>query len=133
MEYIIINKRLSNPVFYELYNSAELAASRNQTGLLLDLIFVAIDEVSLISGWNFSDEIQAADLTNVMVRVNLTGSDTSDVVFVEVLLLPATFFDTNIKEVDFTDAILDEAQVKNYEKASCINFKTGVDRCLGCK
>ena len=79
--------------------------------MLLDLIFVAIDEVSLISGWDFSDEIQAVDLTNVMVRVSLTG-DMSDSVFVEALLLRATFFDTNIKEVDFTDAILDRVQVK---------------------
>jgi uncharacterized protein YjbI with pentapeptide repeats len=81
--------------------------------------------------------LHGADLTNAMVdQVKLTGADLSDAVLKEALLLRSTFTDVNIDSADFTDAILDGAQIKELcHKASGVNSKTGVETrySLGCR
>ncbi|MDX2100414.1 MAG: pentapeptide repeat-containing protein [Leptolyngbyaceae cyanobacterium bins.59] len=80
--------------------------------------------------------LHGADLTGALVDlVNFTGANLGDAVLVESLLLRSTFKDTDITGADFTDAILDGAQVKELcQKASGINSKTGVATrdSLGC-
>ncbi len=81
--------------------------------------------------------LHGADLSNAMVdQVKFAGADLSDAVFIEALLLRSTFTDVNIDSADFTDAILDGAQIKELcGKASGVNSKTGVETrySLGCR
>jgi len=66
----------------------------------------------------------------------LTGADLSDAILSETILLRSIFNDTDISGADFTDAILDGAQVKELcAKASGVNSKTGITTrdSLGCR
>jgi uncharacterized protein YjbI with pentapeptide repeats len=68
-------------------------------------------------------------------QVNLTWADLSDAVFKEAILLRAIFNNVNLEGADFTDAILDKAQIKELcTKASGVNSQTGVETrdSLGC-
>jgi len=54
-------------------------------------------------------------------QVNLTGADLSDAVLTEALLLRTVFADVDIG-ADFSDAILDRAQIKELcQRASGVN------------
>ncbi|MBD1831763.1 pentapeptide repeat-containing protein [Cyanobacteria bacterium FACHB-472] len=81
--------------------------------------------------------LHGADLTHAMVdQVKLIGSDLSDAVLVESILLRTIFDDVNITGADFSDAILNRAQIKELcAKASGVNSKTGVATrdSLGCR
>ena len=81
--------------------------------------------------------LHKADLTNAMMdQVNLTGSDLSDAVLIEALLLRTIFTDVDITGADFTDAVLDRGQIKELcGKASGVNSQTGVETrdSLGCR
>lgn len=81
--------------------------------------------------------LHGADLTNAMAdQVNFTGSDLRDAVLVESILLRSNFTNTNIAGADFTDAILDGAQVKDLcRHAIGTNSKTGIEtrESLGCR
>ena len=81
--------------------------------------------------------LHGADLTNAMVNeVKLIGADLSNAVLIEALLLRTAFTDVNITGADFTDAILDKAQIKELcQKASGVNSQTGVEtrESLGCQ
>jgi uncharacterized protein YjbI with pentapeptide repeats len=69
-------------------------------------------------------------------QVKFTGADLSDAIFKEALLLRSIFTDVNIDSADFTDAILDKAQIKELcKQASGVNSKTGVETLysLGCR
>jgi uncharacterized protein YjbI with pentapeptide repeats len=81
--------------------------------------------------------LHGADLTNSMAdQVNFAGSDLRDAVFSEAILLRSTFPDVDITGADFSDAILDRAQIKELcQRASGINSKTQVAtrESLGCR
>jgi uncharacterized protein YjbI with pentapeptide repeats len=68
--------------------------------------------------------------------VKFTNADLSDVVFVEAILLRSTFDGVDITGADFTDAMLDGAQVKQLCKiAGGVNSQTGIATrdSLGCQ
>jgi uncharacterized protein YjbI with pentapeptide repeats len=81
--------------------------------------------------------LRGADLTNAMAdQVNFKGATLREAVLVESILLRSLFEDVDITGADFTDAILDRAQVKELcASASGINPKTGVmtRESLGCR
>lgn len=81
--------------------------------------------------------LHGANLSYGMLdQANLTGVDLSDAILVETILLGSTFKDTNITGADFTNAILDGAQVQELcAKAIGINSKTNVatSDSLGCQ
>lgn len=78
-----------------------------------------------------------ANLNNAMMdQVKFFGADLSDAILSETILLGSTFSDINITGADFSDAILDGAQVKELcQQASGINSKTGIAtrESLGCR
>jgi uncharacterized protein YjbI with pentapeptide repeats len=81
--------------------------------------------------------LHGANLTNAMVdQIKFTKADLSDAILVETILLRSTFDGVDITGADFTDAIMDGAQVKELCKiASGINSQTGVFTrdSLGCR
>lgn len=81
--------------------------------------------------------LHGADLTNAMAdQVNFKDADLSDAVLAETILLRSVFNGTNITSADFSDAILDGAQIKELcQRASGVNPKTGIDTrdSLGCR
>ncbi len=81
--------------------------------------------------------LHGANLTNAMIdQVKFTKADLSDAILVETILLRSTFDGVNITGADFTDAIMDGAQVKELcTKASGINSQTGISTrdSLGCR
>lgn len=81
--------------------------------------------------------LHSADLTNAMLdQVNFKGADLSDANLTESILLRSTFIDVDITGTDFTDAILDRAQIRELCKlANGVNSKTGVETrySLGCR
>jgi uncharacterized protein YjbI with pentapeptide repeats len=81
--------------------------------------------------------LHGANLTNAMVdQIKFTKADLSDAILVETILLRSTFDEADITGADFTDAIMDGAQVKELcSKASGINSQTGISTrdSLGCR
>jgi uncharacterized protein YjbI with pentapeptide repeats len=81
--------------------------------------------------------LHGANLTNAMIdQIKFTKADLSDAILVETILLRSTFDEVNITGADFTDAIMDGAQVKELcTKASGINSQTGISTrdSLGCR
>ncbi|MDX2212261.1 MAG: pentapeptide repeat-containing protein [Oculatellaceae cyanobacterium bins.114] len=81
--------------------------------------------------------LQGANLSNSMAdQVKFQNANLSDAILVEAILLRSTFDNTNITGADFTDAILDGAQVKQLCRyANGVNSQTGVAtrESLGCK
>ncbi|WP_293124259.1 pentapeptide repeat-containing protein [Microcoleus sp. bin38.metabat.b11b12b14.051] len=81
--------------------------------------------------------LHGANLTNAMIdQVKFTNADLSDAILVETILLRSTFDGVNITGADFTDSIMDGAQIKELcGKASGVNSQTGVDTrdSLGCR
>ncbi len=81
--------------------------------------------------------LHGADLTNAMIdQVLFKDTDLSDAILVESILLRSVFEDVNINGADFSDAILDGAQIKQLcQQASGVNSKTGVATrdSLGCR
>jgi uncharacterized protein YjbI with pentapeptide repeats len=79
----------------------------------------------------------AANVTQGLVdQVRFVGTDLSDAIFVEAMMLRSTFKDVNIKGTDFSDAILGKLQQKELCKiADGVNPKTGVATrdSLACK
>jgi uncharacterized protein YjbI with pentapeptide repeats len=81
--------------------------------------------------------LHGANLTNAMIdQVKFTKADLSDAILAETILLRSTFEGADITGADFSDAIMDGAQVKELcTKASGINSQTGVSTrdSLGCR
>lgn len=81
--------------------------------------------------------LHGANLTNAMIdQVKFTKADLSDAILAETILLRSTFDGVDITGADFTDAIMDGAQIKELcTKASGINSQTGVSTrdSLGCR
>jgi uncharacterized protein YjbI with pentapeptide repeats len=81
--------------------------------------------------------LHGANLTNAMIdQIKFTKADLSDAILVETILLRSTFDGVDITGTDFTDAIMDGAQVKELcSKASGINSQTGISTrdSLGCR
>jgi uncharacterized protein YjbI with pentapeptide repeats len=81
--------------------------------------------------------LHGANLTNAMIdQIKFTKADLSDAILVETILLRSTFDEADITGADFTDAIMDGAQVKELcSKASGINSQTGISTrdSLGCR
>ncbi len=81
--------------------------------------------------------LHGANLTNAMIdQIKFTNADLSDAVLVETILLRSTFDGVDITGADFTDAMMDGAQVKELcTKASGINSQTGISTrdSLGCR
>lgn len=80
--------------------------------------------------------LQGANLSNAMLdQVDFTNANLSDTIFNEAILLMSTFQGVNITGADFTDAMLDGAQIKELcQIASGINSQTGINTrdSLGC-
>jgi uncharacterized protein YjbI with pentapeptide repeats len=69
-------------------------------------------------------------------QVKFTKADLSDAILAETILLRSTFEGADITGADFSDAIMDGAQVKELcTKASGINSQTGIStrNSLGCR
>ena len=81
--------------------------------------------------------LHGANLTNAMIdQVKFTKADLSDAILAETILLRSTFEGADITGADFSDAIMDGAQVKELcTKASGINSQTGISTrdSLGCR
>jgi uncharacterized protein YjbI with pentapeptide repeats len=79
---------------------------------------------SAVTGANF----RGADLTNGLAYLtSFNGSDLSDAVFAEAIMLRTTFKNVTITGADFSLAVLDGEQIKNLcETADGVNSKTGV-------
>jgi len=81
--------------------------------------------------------LHGANLTNAMIdQVKFTKADLSDAILAETILLRSTFEGADITGADFSDAIMDGAQVKELcTKASGINSQTGIFTrdSLGCR
>ncbi|MEG4629629.1 pentapeptide repeat-containing protein [Microcoleus sp. AR_TQ3_B6] len=81
--------------------------------------------------------LHGANLTNAMIdQVKFTKADLTDAILAETILLRSTFEGADITGADFSDAIMDGAQVKELcTKASGINSQTGVSTrdSLGCR
>jgi len=81
--------------------------------------------------------LHGANLTNAMIdQVKFTNADLSDAILAETILLRSTFEGVDITGADFTDAIMDGAQIKELCKiASGSNSQTGIDTrdSLGCR
>jgi len=70
--------------------------------------------------------LHGADLSNAMVdQVNLTRADISDAVLTAALCY-ASFADVDIG-ADFSDAILDRAQIKELCQRASVKLKTNID------
>ncbi|MGI0494622.1 pentapeptide repeat-containing protein [Alkalinema pantanalense CENA528] len=87
---------------------------------------------SVLTGTN----LHAANLANALMdQVKFKQTDLSDAILTEAILLHSTFEAIDITGADFTDAILDGAQIKTLCKiATGINSATGVETrdSLGC-
>ncbi|MGB3518404.1 MAG: pentapeptide repeat-containing protein [Elainellaceae cyanobacterium] len=81
--------------------------------------------------------LHGADLTNAMAdQSKFFDTDLSDAVLVESILLGSTFEQVDITGADFSDAILDRLQVKDFcAYASGTNPTTGIKTrdSLGCR
>jgi uncharacterized protein YjbI with pentapeptide repeats len=81
--------------------------------------------------------LHGANLTDAMLdQVSLTEADLSDAILVDTIMLRSTFEDVNIDGADFTNAILDGAQVRQLcTVATGVNSQTGADtrESLGCR
>ena len=81
--------------------------------------------------------LHGANLTNAMIdQVKFTKADLSDAILAETILLRSTFEGADITGANFSDAIMDGAQVKELcTKASGINSQTGISTrdSLGCR
>lgn len=66
-------------------------------------------------------------MLDMLDLTNFIGSNFRDAVFVEAIFLGSTFDGVDIIGADFTDALLDRAQVKQLcAIATGVNSKTGV-------
>lgn len=81
--------------------------------------------------------LHGADFSNgIAYLTDFKGADLSDAILVEAMLLRSKFDDVEITGADFTDAVLDNVEVKKLcAKAKGINSKTGVEtrESLGCR
>lgn len=81
--------------------------------------------------------LQGADLTNAfMDQVKFLRTDLSDAILTDAILLRSTFQDIKIVGTDFTNAVLDGAQIKELcQVAEGTNSKTGINtrESLGCR
>jgi len=84
----------------------------------------AIFSASVLRGAN----LRGANFTTGMLdQTDFANADLSDAILVDTILLRSTFDFTKIVGADFTDALLDGAQVKWLcRKASGVNSQTGV-------
>ncbi len=80
--------------------------------------------------------LHGANLTGALLdQVTLDQADLTDAILVEAIMTRSRFYGTKITGADFTNAIIDRAQVKLLcETAAGTNSKTGVEtrESLGC-